>query len=106
MGDEEAPKLREAALEPEERKLTPLININRFYNIIKNDVNEFIEKFTKFKYISEEIKACFPNKYKDLSKVVDLKNVDIIPEYRSYNYKIKLIAGKELLYSKIRPISP
>ena len=72
---------------------------------MEDDVNKFIEKSTRPKYIPEEIKARFLNEYKDLFKVVDPKNADIIPEYRSYNYKIELIIGKELLYFKVRSIS-
>ena len=105
MGNEDALELIKV-LEPEEWKLIPLIDIDRFYSIMENDVSKFIEKFIRPKYTPEEIKVRFPNKYKDLLKVADPKNIDIILKYRSYNYKIELIIGKELLYSKVRFIFP
>ena len=73
---------------------------------MENNVNKFIEKSIRLKYTPKEIKARFPDKYKDLSKVIDFKDTDIILKHRSYNYKIKLIIGKELLYSKAKPILP
>ena len=109
MGDEDALKILVDSLTPdsielEERKLIPLIDIDRLYSIIEDDVNKFIEKSTRLKYTLKEIKIRFSDKYKDLFKVTDLRDADIIPEHYFYNYKIELIVGKELLYFRAKPI--
>lgn len=56
----------------------------------------------------KEVKVRFPDEYKDLLKVVNPKDTDVILEYCLYDYKIELKLGNEkaLLYSRARPISP
>ena len=90
-----------------ERKLILLININYIYNIIEKNIKKFINKITKPKYIPEKIKKRFLNKYKDFLYVVNLTDINIVPEYKSYNYKIEFKSGIEsLLYFRARPILP
>lgn len=90
----------------EERKPTPLTDIDRICGITEEDVQKFMEKSTRPKYTPEEVKARFLDEYKDLSHVANPRDADIIPEHRSYDHKIELIPGNELPYSRARPMSP
>ena len=47
-----------------------------------------------------------PVEYYDLLYVTRLQEAEHLPPYRSYDYKIELLPGAPLLYSRNKPISP
>ncbi len=94
-------------------KLNPIYYgfINNIFNtdtetfcyITNNNITKFLKG--KKELILNEFKTKLPKEYHAFLDLFQQKNTDILSPYRSYDHKIEIMPGKELLLQKNRPFS-
>ncbi len=79
------------------------IDTETFYRVTDNDITKFLKG--KKELTLNKFKTKLPKKHHAFLDLFQRKNIDILPPYRSYDYKIEIMPNKESLSQKNKSFS-